>query len=114
MRLVRILALLAAAAVPATAAQTLEGRWWVVLGASSSPDSTLRPFPEAWKASHAARRCGVEPMGDFSAKFEGFAPDLYVSVVGGFTTRAEAEAMLGRLRRCVPDAYLRRGGYAGE
>ncbi|SHJ89894.1 hypothetical protein SAMN02745194_03676 [Roseomonas rosea] len=107
-------ALLLALSMPAGAAQTLKGRWWIVLGSSAAPESLPRPFPEADRAAEAARRCGVEPMGDYSAKFEGFAPDLYVTVVGGFTTRREAEAALARLRRCVPDAYLRRGGYGGE
>ena len=108
------LALLLALAAPARAAQTLEGQWWIVLGSSAAPESLPRDFPEANRAAEAARRCGAEPMGDYSAKFEGFAPDLYVTVVGGFTTRREAEAALARLRRCVPDAYLRRGGYGGE
>ncbi|WP_338664388.1 SPOR domain-containing protein [Pararoseomonas sp. SCSIO 73927] len=99
---------------PATAAQSLEGRWWVVIGSSPAPESLPRPHPEADRAAEAARRCGMEPMGDYSAKFENFAPDLYVAVVGGFTTRAEAEAALARLRPCVPGAYLRRGGYGGE
>jgi hypothetical protein len=105
---------LLALSLPASAAQSLEGRWWVVLGSSPAPESLPRPHPEADRAAEGARRCGMEPMGDFSAKFENFAPDLYVSVVGGFATRQEAAAALDRLRPCVPGAYLRRGGYGGE
>ncbi|WP_458096463.1 hypothetical protein [Roseomonas sp. WA12] len=107
-------ALFLALAAPVRAAQTLEGQWWIVLGSSAAPESLPRDFPEANRAAEAARRCGVEPMSDYSAKFENFAPELYVTVVGGFTTRREAEMMLARLQRCVPDAYLRRGGYGGE
>lgn len=53
-------------------------------------------------------------MQDFPAKSEGFTPDHYVSIVGGFTIRPKAEAALARICPCVPDAYLRHGSYAGE
>lgn len=104
----------AALAAPALAGQTLDGDWWVVLGASPAPGSNGIDFPAARRAGEAARSCGVETMGDFSAKFEGFAPDLYVTVAGGYRTRAGAEAARVKLRPCVPDAYLKRGAYAGE
>jgi hypothetical protein len=114
MRFLLVLLPMLALSLPVVAVQSLEGRWWIVLGSSAAPESLPRDFPEANRAVAAARRCGVEAMGDYSAKFEGFAPELYVAVVGGFSTRREAEAMLARLRRCVPDAYLRHGGYGGE
>jgi hypothetical protein len=65
-------------------------------------------------AAVAVRRCGAEPFSDFSGKFEGFAPGFYVTVVGAYTTRLKAEAMLARIRPCVPDAYARHGAYAGD
>ena len=41
-------------------------------------------------------------------------PRFDVVVVGPYRTRSEAERILGRLRPCVPDAYLKRGRYLGE
>jgi hypothetical protein len=99
---------------PVRAAEMPAGPWWVVLGSSPAPDSTGVTFPTAWRAGKAARRCGVDAMSDFSAKFEGFAPDLYVSAAGGYRTRDEAAAVLARVRPCVPGAYVKRGSYAGE
>ena len=77
------------AAAPAAVAQTLTGEWWVVLGTSPAPDATGMEFPDALRASEAAERCGLATMGDFTAKFDGFAPDLYVSVAGGWDSRAD-------------------------
>lgn len=114
MRWVRAAALLLALAAPVQAAQTLKGRWWIVPAASSAPDSTMQDVTKANRAGDAARRCGLQPMEDFPAKSEGFTPDHYVSIVGGFTIRPKAEAALARLCPCVPDAYLRHGSYAGE
>ena len=100
---------------PLQAAPAMEGSWWVVLGASLAPDKYHAGFQDRqpnWR--RRARRCGMQTTGDFAAKFEGFAPSLYVTAVSGFTTRSEAEAALIRVRPCVPDASLRQGGYAGE
>ncbi|WP_102958065.1 SPOR domain-containing protein [Mangrovicella endophytica] len=113
-RLLTVAASLAAApTAPALAAQTLAGEWWVVLGTSPAPDATGMEFPDALRASEAAERCGLSTMGDFTAKFEGFAPDLYVSVAGGWDSRAEALEALARVQPCVPRAYVKRGLYIG-
>ncbi len=101
--------------LPSTAQPRLpEGRWWVVVGASSAPDMVWRDFPEADRAAIAARRCGVATLGDFSGRFENFSPDLYVRVAGPHRTRAEAQATLDRVRPCVADADLREGARAGD
>ena len=105
---------LGALATSALADPTQTRTWWVVLGASPAPGSTGVRFPAARQAAEAARRCGVETISDFSAKFEGFAPDLFVTVAGDDPTRARAEARLAEVRPCVPAAYLKRGAYAGE
>lgn len=103
-----------ASATSAFADEMQAETWWVVLGASPVSGSTGVSFPAARKAEEAARRCGVETVTDFSSKFEGFAPDLFVTVTGDDRTRARAEARLAKVRPCVPGAYLKRGAYAGE
>lgn len=85
-----------------------------MLGVSPAPGATGMEFPAAWQAAKAAKRCGVETFGDFSAKFQGFAPDLYVSVIDVNGSRTKAEAALAKVRPCVPGAYLKQGTYAGE
>lgn len=56
----------------------------------------------------------MEAFNDFSFKFSGFAPGYTVHVLGAYALKAEAKAVLAEAKRCVPDAYIRRGTYAGE
>ncbi len=102
-------------ATPATAQEgeaMLSEGWWVVLGARPAPDGN-DPGDPALDAK--ARRCGVEPFGDFSSKFEGFRPGLVVVVaIDAYRTKAEAAETLAKAKRCIPDAYLKYGRYAGE
>ena len=98
----------------AQAAETPPGPFWIVAGSFSNPDYTKVQTEAVQKASAAVARCGLEPFNDFSGKFIGFAEGYDVVVVGGYKTRAAAEADLKRLRPCVPTAYIRRGTYAGE
>ncbi len=86
--------------------------WWIVLAARAT-DGESAPFDPAFDAH--VRTCGVDPFGDFSAKFEGFSPGVVVVVhMVPFPTKAAAAPMLEAARRCVPDAYLKWGRYAGE
>lgn len=105
---------LGAMATSALADQAQSRTWWVVLGASPAPGSTGVRFLAAQQAAEAARRCGIETVSDFSGKFEGFAPDLFVTVAGDDRMRARAEARMAKVRPCVPGAYLKQGAYAGE
>lgn len=100
--------------VGSTRVAQAKGAWWVVISTIPAPDGILQPFPAVIPAEAAARLCGVEAFSDFSAKFDGFAPGFYVTVVGSYATRMQAEAVSSRLRPCSAGAYVRRSAYAGE
>lgn len=97
-------------------ADTLNSGWWVVLGSIPTPNNSFTPRVEAGvrRAEAAARRCGLQPYQDFSSKFRGFVPGYAVVVVGAFSSQSRARSVLAQARRCVPDAYIKRGAYAGE
>ncbi len=90
--------------------------WWVVLGSVASPDNNFTPQVESAvrRIEAAARRCGLDPFHDSSSKFRGFAPGYTVVVLGAFTSRERADQALAAAQRCVAEAYLRQGSYAGE
>jgi hypothetical protein len=86
--------------------------WWVVV-------RTVPDDPAAWDDTTAfadkVRACGIDAFGDFSAKFTNFRPGFVATVhMVPFTDKSEALAMLERAKRCVPDAYVKYGRYAGE
>lgn len=93
-----------------------ESGWWVVVGSIAAPDNNYTPRVEAGarRAEAAARRCGLRPHQDFSSKFRGFVPGYVVVVVGAFGSQSKARSVLAQARRCVPDAYIKQGAYAGE
>ncbi|MGF0537281.1 SPOR domain-containing protein [Agrobacterium sp. ES01] len=85
--------------------------YWVIVGnlLETDYDNTAS---EAIR--NRVRACGFEPFNDFSAKFSGFRPGFNTFLLGAYETRAEARTVLNTARRCVPDAYIRRGTYSGE
>ncbi|MGU3404551.1 SPOR domain-containing protein [Methylobacterium brachiatum] len=105
-----VVAGLQAAATPALA---LDEGIWVVAGSFRNVDNANFQTEAVARATAAVKRCGLQPFNDFSGKF-GFAEGYDVVVVGPYRTRPEADRILGRLRPCVPDAYLKRGRYLGE
>jgi hypothetical protein len=97
-------------------AALLDSGYWIVLGSIAALDNNFTPRVEAevGRIELAARRCGLQPFQDFSSKFRGFSPGYSVVVVGAYNSRLEAERVLLQARRCLPEAYIRRGAYAGE
>jgi hypothetical protein len=89
------------------------GGWWVVVAsfAANDPQGMIaqREF-----ITTAAARCGLQTFNDFSAKFRGFAPGHNVFLIGPYPTRVEADRTVILARRCIPDAYVKFGEYAGE
>ena len=110
-RLTGLLALILAAVAQAA---TPPGPYWIVAGSFANPDTTQVQDAAVRRAAADVARCGLTPFNDFSGKFIGFSAGFDVVVVGGYASRAAAEADLARLRPCVPAAYVRRGTYAGE
>lgn len=96
-----------------TPASALDEGIWVVAGSFRNADNANFQTEAVARATAAVKRCGLQPFNDFSGKF-GFAEGYDVVVVGPYRTRQEADRVLGRLRPCVPDAYLKRGRYLGE
>jgi len=111
--LVAVLALAPPALAQDEAVEDLPSEgWWIVLAARPT-DGSSAPSDRAF--DDRARACGLDPFGDFSAKFEGFSPGVVVVVhMVPFPTKAAAAPMLEAARACVPDAYLKWGRYAGE
>lgn len=87
--------------------------YWVILGSVPTVD------PVSWEAQGRAVRaksaaCGLEPFDDYSANFHGFVPGYNVFVVGPFETTAEATHVRDGARRCISDAYVKRGTHIGS
>ena len=61
----------------------------------------------------AAARCGFRTFNDFSEKF-GFAPGYNAFVIGAYPARGDADGIAAVVRKCIPDAYVKFGKYAGE
>jgi hypothetical protein len=114
-RLRRILAvtLIASGAISASSQTTalLDRGWWVIVGVMPGTDFDTA----AADRLHArVRQCGFEAFNDFSNKFTGFAEGFTVFVLGAYPTKKEAETILRKARKCVPDAYIKQGRYLGE
>lgn len=97
MRTTLIAVLVLAFLIPGHAA-TPNGPFWIVAGSFANPDYTTTQYEAVRKTSAEVKRCGLEPFSDFSGKFTGFADGFDVVVVGGYATKAAAEADLERLR----------------
>ena len=109
-----IIACATMAAAPAKAQEELTDGWWVILGAMPNPDSSPVNDGTIKRLSKSVRRCGVAAFNDASTKFEGFAPGYDVVVVGPYLEEATGQRYLSNIRRCAPQAYLKRGHYLGE
>jgi hypothetical protein len=94
-------------------AQQRDAGWWVVVGSYPSTPPA-RQQGDLQRVSAAARRCGLRPINDDSAKFAGFRPGLNVFVVGAFASRPEAERTQAIAQRCFPGAYVKQARYLGE
>lgn len=91
-------------------ATALDRGYWVIVG--NFPQDEINPAAQRRIEARAAH-CGFEAFNDFSFKF-GFKPGYMVFVLGAYATKSEAKAVLGAVRRCVPDAYIKQGVYSGE
>lgn len=93
-----------------SSASALDRGYWVVIG--NLPQDDIDPAAQSAIEAQASR-CGFAAFNDFSAKF-GFKPGYIAFVLGAYATKAQANAVLKRVRRCVPDAYVKQGAYSGE
>lgn len=100
--------------VPAAAFEAGKPGLWIVVGTFRNPDSTTFQGEAVARASAAAKQCSLAPFNDFSGKFQGFAEGYDVVVVGPYQNSAQAQSVLGRVKRCVPGAYVKRATYLGE
>ena len=107
---------LAAALVPGAAMAATPQRdsgWWVIVG-SFPTEPAARMIHDLRRTEAAAARCGLRTFNDFSGKFRGFDPGYNVFVIGAYPSRAEAERIRATAKKCIPEAYVRWGQYAGE
>jgi hypothetical protein len=58
--------------------------------------------------------CGYAPIHDVSANFALFEPGYTVVVIGPFDSPSAAKFVAERVQPCVPDVYVKFGGYLGE
>ncbi len=85
--------------------------WWIII-ASPKMDAPQGGIDESYRK---AKQCGFEAYHDFSEKFMNFKPGYNVVVlVHPYQTQKAATIDLKRVRKCVPDAYIKYGSYAGE
>lgn len=89
---------------------TLDDGYWVIVGVTPEGSG-----PVETASIHAkVKKCGFQAFNDFSGKFSNFTPGHIVYVLGAHETKREAQAIQREVRRCVPDAYIKQGRYAGE
>lgn len=101
--------LVAYCAIPARA--EVNSGWWVIVGVLPEQN----PDPTASERLHKRiARCGLQAFNDWSWKFSGFASGYTVYVLGAYSSKAEAIVTLTSAKKCVPDAYIKQGAYAGE
>jgi hypothetical protein len=105
---------LALALVSAAQPRAREWEWgcWVI---TASIDAEAGDLPSATAdVAHKVERCGYVTFDDFSAKFVLFERGYRVVVVGPFELQSAAELARKRIEPCVPDAYVKFGGYLGR
>ena len=99
---------------PAAQPNVQDWKWgyWVI---AASIDVAANDFESAMAdAVSGVESCGYVPFSDLSAKFALFEPGYSVVVIGPFKVESSAELARERIKRCVADAYVKYGGYAGE
>ena len=85
--------------------------WWIVV--ASVVDGPAQELDvEAVRARLS--KCGVETWNDRSSRFVGFRAGFIAVVIGPLPSKSEAISVLGRARRCVPDANLRQAKHVAE
>ncbi|MBE2278000.1 MAG: hypothetical protein IAE87_17090 [Rhodobacteraceae bacterium] len=113
----RLSALVLTVCLPAAAAAD---EWFVIVSYVDHP-----PFEWADAALDRARYldtalapCGYSAWSDFVGKFDGFNPNgrgtVFIADAVPNLSKSQAEHVLGQVRPCVPDAYIKRGRYFGE
>jgi hypothetical protein len=89
---------------PAPAPRPATAQWLVIAGSYTADDI---------RAAQRRRQILVNARHDAAtvttSDYPGLQPGLVAVVVGPFETRAEADAVLARVRQTVPDAYVKRG-----
>jgi len=104
---------LSLAFVSAAQSRAHEWEWgyWVI---TASIDAEAEDLPSATAdVTRTVERCGYATFDDLSAKFVLFERGYRVVVVGPFDLESAAELARKRIQPCVPDAYIKFGGYLG-
>lgn len=108
-------AMLAPTAVKAQGLEPFEA-YFVFVGATKSGE-----FGAGRDIERAASKCGFKVTSDFSFKFNGkegmdvyFLEDYFSPEVHGAKAKAKAEAVRDKVKKCIPDAYVKKAWYAGE
>jgi hypothetical protein len=102
-KLALILSLLSTPAM----AQSLPGGWFVIAGSYPYRAPEGAALNSARVRSEAAR-CGFAVRNMNSDVLLGTRPGMIVQAIGGYAHRADAERALIVMRKCVPDAYVKR------
>lgn len=91
---------------------------WVIVGFVTHPayEWTDKISVVAKRTENLLKPCGLTVFWDYSGKFSGFNPNGTVLVVDGHAsmTMSQAKRLLAIARKCIPDAYIKRGVYSGE
>lgn len=102
-KLALILSLLS---TPVTA-QSLPGGWFVIAGSYPYRAPEGAALNTSRVRSEAAR-CGFAVRNMNSDVLLGARPGMVVQAIGGYAHQADAERAVRVMRKCLPDAYIKR------
>jgi hypothetical protein len=98
------------ASLAASTAQAGGQGFFVVVG--SYPQSLREEAADnASRVVRASNRCGYKPSVGSSDRMIGMKSGYFIQVIGPLGSEDEAELVRNDVRRCVPDAYIKRGVY---
>lgn len=93
--------------------------YWVFVGAAEGTYQDNVKF--AYNVEKAVQRCGYSVAAEPSFKFSNnsdmtffFVTDYFSPDVHGKSAGAKAKAVLDKVKKCVPDAYMKKTWYSGE
>ncbi|WP_315921096.1 hypothetical protein [Mesorhizobium sp. SP-1A] len=112
------IAMLAPTALKAQGLEPFEA-YWVFVGATKG--SYEESGAKGRAIESAARKCGFVASSEPSFKFSNktgmtfyFLEDYFSPQVHGTKAKAKAEAVRDKVKKCIPDAYVKKAWYAGE
>jgi hypothetical protein len=87
------------------------GHWVIAASIAADREDVASTIAQV---AELVEKCGYVTFHDLSAKFALFVPGSTVVVVGPFELESAAELARERIQPCVPEVYVKFGGYLGR